>query len=216
MPADGDQSYLAPELRAGLQVVVVDRQRQNIAVDSVTVDNRRGAGTRPATPASRTATAGSPALVDDLGIETAVERFAGLPRRVGGRAAGDPELERTGRAHSPRSAEAVVTRAARRRDPPTALFCGRNVITIGAVRALQPLGCSTRWPWSASTTSPTADLLEPGVTTVRQDASPKAELAVDLLMASPRRLDGPVRSEVLRPSWCCGDQARSRGPRGSG
>ena len=43
MPATVDQSYLLPEVLAGLKVVVVDRPPRNIAVDSVTADNRGGA-----------------------------------------------------------------------------------------------------------------------------------------------------------------------------
>ena len=38
-------------------------------------------------------------------------------------------------------------------DPPTALLCGQNRITVGALYALRELGLQDRSRWSASTTS---------------------------------------------------------------
>lgn len=195
MPAGGDQSYLVGELAAGLRVVVVDRSPTNVAVDSVTVDNRAGAAEacRHLRQHGHVKVA---ALVDELSIETARERLAGYRDAMG--ADHDPELE----AHGLRTqldAETVVAAMLARPDPPTALFCGRNEITIGAVRALQSSGLEHRVALVGFDDFATADLLRPGLTAVRQDAVREGELAFDILMD---RLEGgtePMRTEVLQP-----------------
>ena len=82
-------------------------------------------------------------------------------------------------------------------DPPTALFCGRNVISVGAVRALRGRRLQHLVAMVGFDDFATADLLEPALTTIRQDARAEGERAVDLLLA---RLDGdddPARSIVL-------------------
>ena len=60
-----------------------------------------------------------------------------------------------------------------------------------------PSGCSTRSRWSASTTSRSADVVEPGVTVVAQDPAALGRAAAELLFA---RLDGfeePSRRVVV-------------------
>lgn len=211
MPAGGDQSYLVSELRAGLRVVVVDRSPTNVAVDSVTVDNRSGAAEacRHLRQHGHVRVA---ALVDELSIETARERLAGYREAMGPQH--DAELE----AHGLRTqldAEQVVHSMLARSDPPTALFCGRNEITIGAVRALQALGMEHQVAVVGFDDFATADLLRPGLTAVRQDASREAELAFDLLM---HRLDGgtdPIRTEQLQPELVCRGSGEIPGPAAS-
>jgi LacI family transcriptional regulator len=196
MPATVDQSYLLPEVMAGLKVVVVDRPPRNIAVDSVTVDNRRGArhATEHLMAHGHRRVAG---LVDSLGIATAVERLAGYREALG--RAGlpvDPALEHAGARTAEEAAEAVAAMLDLP-DPPTALFCGRNVISVGAVRALRSRGLQREVAVIGFDDFPTADLLEPGLTTIRQDARAEGEHAVDLLLARLDGDDGPARSIVL-------------------
>ena len=56
------------------------------------------------------------------------------------RAPRSPELERTELADSDARRAGGARAAARSTDPPTALFTGQNLITIGAIRALRALG----------------------------------------------------------------------------
>jgi LacI family transcriptional regulator len=92
-------------------------------------------------------------------------------------------------------------------DPPTAFFTARNVLTVGAVRALRDLGLRDTVALVGFDDFPTADLLEPGVTCVKQAVDIEGELAIDLLLS---RMDGdvsPPRSRVVPTSLV---------PRGSG
>jgi LacI family transcriptional regulator len=196
MPATVDQSYLLPEVLAGLKVVVVDRPPRNIAVDSVTVDNRGGArhAIQHLIKHGHRRVAG---LVDSLGIATAVERRAGYREALDlAGLAVDPALEHEG-ARTAEEAEQVVSAMLDLDDPPTALFCGRNVISVGAVRALRSRGLQRQVAIVGFDDFATADLLEPGLTTIRQDAAAEGRRAVDMLLARLDGLDEPARSVVL-------------------
>jgi len=196
MPASVDQSYLLPELLAGLKVVMVDRPPTNIAVDSVTVDNRGGAE-RAIDHLVRHGHRRIGCLVDSLAIPTAVERLAGC-RAALGRAglSVDPALEHSGDRTAEEAADAV-TAMLDLPDPPTAFFCGRNVISVGAVRALRSRQLQHTVALVGFDDFATADLLEPGLTTVRQDARAEGRQAVDLLLGRLDGHEGPARSVVL-------------------
>ena len=100
----------------------------------------------------------------------------------------------------PRTAEEAahaVTAMLELDDPPTALFCGRNVISVGAVRALRRRGLQHEVAVVGFDDFATADLLEPGLTTVRQDGAAEGEQAVDMLLARLDGQDGSARSIVL-------------------
>lgn len=206
MPATQDQSYLQPELEAGLPVVIVDRLPQGVPVDSVTTDNRDG--TRRAV--HHLASFGHRRigfLGDDPMIATAAERASGhrdalaeLDLRP------DPALERVG-VRSEREAQDIVRRMLALPDPPTAFFTARNVLTVGAVRALKELDLRQRVAVVGFDDFPTADLMEPGITCVQQAVVTEGELAIDLLL---RRMDGDdaaPRTEVVATTLI---------PRGSG
>jgi LacI family transcriptional regulator len=196
MPASADQSYLLPELLAGLKVVMVDRPPTNIAVDSVTVDNRGGASSAIA-HLVRHGHRRIGCLVDSLAIPTATERLDGV--RAALVRAGltvDPALEHAGARTADEAADAVATMLDLA-DPPTAFFCGRNVISVGAVRALRSRGLQRQLALVGFDDFATADLLEPGLTTIRQDAGAEGRQAVDLLLARLDGQDEPARSVVL-------------------
>jgi LacI family transcriptional regulator len=196
MPATVDQSYLLPELLAGLKVVMVDRPPANIAVDSVTADNRGGAE-RAIDHLVRHGHRRIGCLVDSLGIPTAVERLAGSRAALGRAGLSiDTALEHSGARNAEEAAQAV-TAMLDLPDPPTAFFCGRNVISVGAVRALRSRELQRRLALVGFDDFATADLLEPGLTTIRQDARAEGRQAVDLLLARLDGQDGPARSIVL-------------------
>ena len=135
--------------------------------------------------------------MDSPGIATAVERLAGCRDALGRSGLTlDPALEHAG-ARTAEEAAAAVTAMLDLPDPPTAFFCGRNVISVGAVRALRSRGLQREVAMIGFDDFPTADLLEPGLTTIRQDARAEGEQAVDLLLARLDGEEGPARSIVL-------------------
>lgn len=206
MPATQDQSYLLTDVRAGLAVVVIDRPPRFIDLDSVVVDNRGGA----LSAVRHLASNGHRriAFISDLiRISTATERLAGYREAMA--AAGletDPALIRVD-VRTTDAARDVVVDLLRSPDPPTAIFAGRNVITIGALRALRDLGMSRTVALVGFDDFPMSDLVEPATTVVRQDATTVGRTAADLLLG---RLDGdvsPARTIVLPTTLV---------PRGSG
>jgi LacI family transcriptional regulator len=84
-------------------------------------------------------------------------------------------------------AEAAVIELVGQPDPPTALFTGQNLITIGAFRALRRSGLHHRIALIGFDDILLADLLEPGITVIAQDPSAMGRTAAQVLF---RRLDG--------------------------
>ena len=206
MPASHDHSYLAEEMEAGVEVVFVDRHPARLHVDSVATDNHGGARS-----AVRHLVAAGHRRIgfvgDDQSIDTARERLEGY--RAGLAEAGlpvDRELERPGYG-SPTGSERAVMDLLALPDPPTALFTARNDATVGAVRALRQLGQAHHTALVGFDDFATADLLEPAVTVIRQDARGQGLTAVDLLLARLGGADDPVRRVVLGTTLV---------PRGSG
>jgi LacI family transcriptional regulator len=187
VPASGNQSTLLSERRLGRPMVLVDRPAPE--ADSVTVDNRAGAAR-----ALRHLVAGGHRRVAFLGdlrsLWTASERHAGY---VEGLAAEgimlDPRLVVMD-VRGVDTAQRVVARLLTSADPPTALLTGQNLITIGAIHALQPLGLQHRVALMGFDDFPLADLLDPGVSVVSQDPTAIGRTAAELLFA---RLDGHRR-----------------------
>src|SRR6266536_1841622 len=94
-------------------------------------------------------------------------------------------------------AEAVVRELLAAADPPTALLAGQNLITIGAIHALQRLGLQHRVALVGFDDFPLADLLNPGVSVIAQDPTGLGQAAAELLFA---RVDGdrtPPRHVVV-------------------
>jgi LacI family transcriptional regulator len=91
--------------------------------------------------------------------------------------------------------------------PPTALFTGQNLVTIGALHALRRRGLQHRLALVGFDDFLLADLLDPAVTVVAQDPATLGRTAAELLFA---RLDGdrdPPRHVVVPTTLV---------PRGSG
>ncbi|MEP6649468.1 MAG: LacI family DNA-binding transcriptional regulator [Lapillicoccus sp.] len=186
MPSTRDQSYLASEVRAGLPTVFVDRPPRGIDSDSVLVDNRRGAREAVTHLISYGHTRVA-ALVDLTSIPTAAARLKGF--EVAMKAAGlrpDPELVVTDLRTAEEAQEALVAMMARL-DPPTAVFACRNILSIGAIRALRGLGVSQKVALVGFDDFPLADLMTPSLTVVRQDVREIGRLAAELLFS---RIDG--------------------------
>src|SRR5260370_999398 len=84
-------------------------------------------------------------------------------------------------------AEAAVTEMLTGPRPPTALFTGQNLITIGAFRALRHLGLHRKVALIGFDDILLADLLEPAITVIAQDPAAIGRTAAAVLF---RRLDG--------------------------
>ncbi|MGH3647525.1 MAG: LacI family DNA-binding transcriptional regulator [Micromonosporaceae bacterium] len=192
-PASDDQSYLYGDVvRTGTPVVFVDRMPHGLAADAVLATNTAGAAT-----AVRHLEAAGHQRIAYLGdyhrIATARERFEGY-RAVMAESGLTVWPEHVAQdLHSADAAAKVVTAMLEGPDSPTALFTSQNLVTIGAVRALQRLGKQHEVALVGFDDFPLADLLAPAVTVIAQDPAAIGRTAAELLF---RRLGG----ETWKPS----------------
>ncbi len=192
MPASSSQEYLASERAAGMPMVFVDRRPTGVSADSVTVDNRGGA--RFATEHLVRQGHRRIAVLGDLSrLDTAAARLAGF-REVATASGliGVDELVQLD-LRSGDAAEEALRRMMALPDPPTAIFAGRNQLTIGAVRTLRGLGLTHRVALVGFDDFPLADVLDPPLTVVRQDV---ARLGSEVARLLFDRLDGATGSPV--------------------
>jgi LacI family transcriptional regulator len=194
VPASGNQSSLLHERLLGRPMVLVDRPAPE--ADSVTADNRAGAARAlhhlVAHGHRRTAFLG-----DLRSLWTATERHAGYVEGLATEGITlDPRLVIMD-VRGVDAAERAVSGLLRSAEPPTALLTGQNLITIGAIHALQRLGLQHRVALVGFDDFPLADLLDPRVSVVTQDPTAIGRTAAELLFG---RLDGdrgPPRHVVL-------------------
>jgi LacI family transcriptional regulator len=185
-PVERDHSYLLREREAGRALVYVDRSPELFDADVVLIDNAGAARV-----AVEHLVAAGHRRIGFLGerqrIWTARERLAGY--RDGLARHGipyDPELVRVELGDSDVSA-AATRELVGAPDSPTALLAAQNLITIGAVRALQQLGRQHDVALVGIDDLVLADAVEPGITVVAQDAPAIGRAAAELLFS---RLDG--------------------------
>jgi LacI family transcriptional regulator len=206
LPTSADHSWLDAERTAGTAVVAVDRPAGDLDLDAVVSDNRKGA-LRATNHLIRRGHRRIAFLGDLRTIYTAGERLAGYREALG--AAGlelDDALERFD-LHHPDHAQAAVIELLTGPDAPTALFTSQNLITVGAVRALRQLERHRDVALIGFDDVVLADLLDPGITVVAQDAAAIGAAAADLLLARIDGDGGPTRRHVV---------ATRLVPRGSG
>src|SRR4029453_17947656 len=96
------------------------------------------------------------------------------------------------------AAAAATTALLEREPPPTALFCGRNLITIGAIQALRRLGRQHEIALVGFDDFPLADLLEPAVTVIAQDPAAMGRTAAHALFERIDGAAGPPREFQIR------------------
>ena len=196
VPAGRDHSYLLSERNSGTAMVFVDRPPAFLDVDSVVTDNLTGAR-----EGVRHLVAGGHHRIAYLGdlqtIATAVLRHQGyLEELVGNSISGDAALVRLD-LHGIEMAEAATTEILSGPNPPTALFTGQNLLTVGAYRVLRRLDLHHKVALVGFDDILLADLLEPGITVIAQDPSTMGRTAAEILF---RRLDGdraPSVHEVI-------------------
>jgi LacI family transcriptional regulator len=206
VPCSSDQSYLLRERQAGTALVFADRPPCFIDADAIVTDNPGGAR-----DAVRHLVAGGHRRIGFLGdrpdVFTASERHKGyLDGLAEAGIEADPALERRGLVDSD-AALAATGELLAAEDPPTALFAGQNLITIGAVRALRQHGLAHEVALVGFDDVPLGDVVDPGITVVRQDPYGLGRLAAEALFSRLEGADGETRV-IVTPTELV--------PRGSG
>ena len=188
VPAGDDHAYLAAEISRGMNVVFADRLPANVDADAVVSANADGAadgvihlikhGHR------RIAFIG-----DAPSISTAAQRLVGYRKALkSNKIPDDAALVRVS-VRDTEAAEHAVRSLLTLPDPPTAIFAGNNLLTVGAYRAIRDQ--RSRVALVGFDDFALADLLDPPVTVVAQDAAALGRASADLLFA---RLDDPHRT----------------------
>jgi len=186
-PSSHDHSYLQAERKAGTAVVFVDRPPSFLDADTVLTDNAAGVrrGVRHLVEHGHRRIG---YLGDLHTIMTASERHRGYVEELAAsRIELDESLVRLDLRGIAKAEQATLEMLGGPR-PPTALFAGQNLVTIGAFRALRKLKLHQRIALIGFDDILLADLLEPGITVIAQDPTAIGRTAAEVLF---RRLDGP-------------------------
>ena len=196
VPIAEDYSGMLPQQRPKRPVIFVDRRAVHASADILTVDNRGGIQAAVAHLAAyghrRIGFLG-----DRCTIWTARERHLGYIEGLAMQGIRlDPRFAHMDVAGS-RIADEVTSSMLAMEEPPTAFVTGQNLITVGAICALQRLGLQHRVALIGFDDVMLADLLDPAVSVVAQDPSALGSGAAELLFA---RLNGdhrPAQHHVL-------------------
>jgi LacI family transcriptional regulator len=184
-------SQLVPLLDAGIPIVAVDRRPERHAVDSVIVDNRRGA----ALAAEHLLEAGYRRIACVTGparLSTANERLEGYAAVVE-----RPISQRANFRQDGGSKAAAALLAGD--DPPDAFFVANNLMTIGVLEAIRSAGLRVGADVGVVgfDDAPWASLIDPPLTVVAQPAREIGREAARLLVTPSA--DGTPREVVLQP-----------------
>ena len=182
VPAETDQSYLERERERGIPVVFVDRPGARIEADAVVSENATGA--REAVEHLAAHGHRRIGYLGDLrGFHTATARLEGY--QAGMRSAIGEVDERYVRmdVHTAKAAEQETLALLDMERPPTALLCGNNVITVGALHALQARGLRHKVAIVGFDDQDLADLLTPALTVVAQDVAAIGRMAAERLFS---------------------------------
>jgi LacI family transcriptional regulator len=196
VPCSSDQGYLSRERDAGRALVFVDRPPRFIDADAVVTDNPGGARAAVA----HLIDAGHRRIAflgDRPTVFTAAERRRGYHDALA--AAGipaDPALERVGLVDSD-AAELAARELLVAPDPPSAVFAGQNLITIGAMRALRRRGLQRDVGLIGFDDVMLADMVEPGITVIAQDPYELGREAAKLLFSRLAGFSGESRLIVV-------------------
>lgn len=186
-PTGSDQSHLRS--LPDTPVVFADRPGTGFASDSVLATNVSGAqdAVRHLVGRGHRRIA---YLGDHLRVPTAVERHRGYVAALS--AAGLSAFTVRHLRH-PSYAEGATLALFGNGEPPTALFAGQNLITVGVFRALRRLRLHRSVALVGFDDFPLADLLEPGITVVAQDPATMGRTAARALFDRINGADDPPR-----------------------
>ncbi|WP_434810539.1 LacI family DNA-binding transcriptional regulator [Microbacterium sp. bgisy189] len=209
IPVSDDQGYLEGERQLGTPVVAVDRPARNLVADSVVLDNRSGA--YDAT--KRLLTLGHRRIAyvcNPASISSQAERIAGY--RAAMTEAGIADTSAWERLLDDRDAKpaAVVRDLLAAPDAPTAVICGNNRMTIGALRALRE-AADERTAIIGFDDFDTADVI--GVSVISYDPLEMGRRAAQVALERIGDPTGFTRQLVL-PTWIIERGTGERPPKG--
>lgn len=196
VPTARDQAYLADEIGSGWPVVCVDRLPSGVDVDVVVADNREAAvmATRHLLSRGHRRIG---FLCDESTLMTAQERHQGFQEAMAEAGAEvDPAWVRFD-VDSLDDGDLASRQVLSGPHAPTALFTAQNYVTMGACRALHHLHLQDSVAMVGFDDFAMADVLQPGVTVVAQDARRMGREAAEVLFA---RMDGdtsPTSTSVV-------------------
>lgn len=197
-PTTEDVPALARAAAGGLPIVVIDRRMNNMDVDTVLVDNFKGA-LAAVQHLTRLGHARLGVLSGPLHLTSGRERYTGYLQAMSDAGlAVDSSLTRFGdyrESSGYRLAQELLSAP----NPPTALFIANNLMTIGALNAIHELGC--RIPDDVAVIGfddlPWAISLNPPLTTVAQPTTEIGLRAAELLLDRIKDPDKSSRSIIL-------------------
>ena len=193
VPVGHDHSYLAREMELGTAMVFLDRPQQRLEADAVTLDDAGGARTA----VSHLIAHGHrriALLAQSLALYTMAERRRGYLEALA--AAGieaDPAL--AAEAETVDDARVATGALLAADEPPTAIFCANNRMSVGAISAVRASGQPIALVGFDDLEL--AEALAVPLTVVRTDAAELGRAGAELLL---RRMDGwdePPRRVIL-------------------
>jgi LacI family transcriptional regulator len=209
-----DSSYLQRERTAGVALVFVDRPPNFLDADAVVSDHAGGARAAVA----HLIAAGHRRigfLGDRPEVFTAAERLRGYRETLAQHGLTvDLDLVRHPRFRGVDAYETTCELLGGR-NPPTALFAGQNLISVGAVRAVHALGRQHELAIVSFDDILLADALDPGLTVVAQDPLTLGRTAAELVFSRLDGYDGPSR-QVVVPTQLIERGSGELPPRGGG
>jgi LacI family transcriptional regulator len=192
VPSGGDQAYLEAERERGTPIVFVDRPGRRIKADAVVSDNESGVREAVRHLARRGHTRIA-YLGDRQSVYTAAQRLAGYRAGMAELGVTEPQV-RTGLRDSASAQRAALELL---ETDPTALICGNNLITAGAVHAMQQLGVRDRVAVIGFDDLELADLLRPALTVIAQDLTELGRRAAELLFSRLEQPAGPYQRVTI-------------------
>jgi DNA-binding LacI/PurR family transcriptional regulator len=188
-------------VEAGVPVVAIDRRVTNVQIDSVVVDNV-DASRNLVTHLIEQGHARVGAVIGTTIHSTGEERLRGYLEALHTHDLSvRPELIRIG---MPKIAmgHAMTGELLEMADPPTAIFTGNNLLTIGALRAIHERGL--RIPddvaLAAFDEMDWMFFVKPALTVVAQPTYELGRTAVELLLQRMEQPDQPCQEVVLTPT----------------
>lgn len=196
--SSGDQSYLADLVSPKVPVVFIDRKPSGYLADVVRSDNAGGAemATRHLLSRGHRDIAG---IFDRPVIWTAAQRKAGFHRALSSFGVEPQQGLILEDVPTSEAAEAVVLNLLATPHPPTAIFSGQNLISIGVVRALRKLGRQHQVALVGFDDIELGDLLDPGISVIAQRPGEIGRAAADRLFAQLEHIkaNGPLPPEDI-------------------